>query len=100
MLGDHLYASDNEISCARQILDVYDRVEHSVVGLKVTHADEIHNFGCATGTWQESDTILSITEFSEKPAVEYARQRLRVEGLDADNFLTVFGMYVLVTGDL
>ena len=96
MLGDHLYASDNEVSCARQILDVYDRVEHSVVGLKVTHADEIHNFGCATGTWQESDTILSITEFSEKPAVEYARQRLRVEGLDADNFLTVFGMYVLV----
>lgn len=96
MLGDHLYASDNEVSCARQILDVYDRVEHSVVGLKVTHADEIHNFGCATGTWQGSDTILSITEFSEKPAVEYARQRLRVEGLDADNFLTVFGMYVLV----
>ncbi len=96
MLGDHLYASDSEVSCARQILDVYDRVEHSVVGLKVTHADKIHNFGCATGTWQESDTILSITEFSEKPAVEYARQRLRVEGLDADNFLTVFGMYVLV----
>ena len=96
MLGDHLYASDNEVSCARQILDVYDRVEHSVVGLKVTPADEIHNFGCATGTWQESDTILSITEFYEKPAVEYARQHLRVEGLSADNFLTVFGMYVLV----
>ena len=96
MLGDHLYASDNEVSCARQILDVYDRVEHSVVGLKVTQADEIHNFGCATGTWQESDTILSITEFYEKPAVEYARQRLRVEGLSEDNFLTVFGMYVLV----
>ncbi len=96
MLGDHLYASDNEVSCARQILDVYDRVEHSVVGLKVTHADEIHNFGCATGAWQESDVILSITEFYEKPAVEYARQRLRVEGLSEDNFLTVFGMYVLV----
>jgi UTP-glucose-1-phosphate uridylyltransferase/mevalonate kinase len=96
MLGDHLYASDNEVSCARQILDVYNRVEHSVVGLKVTHADEIHNFGCATGTWQESDTTLSITEFCEKPAVEYARQRLCVEGLSQDNFLTVFGMYVLV----
>ena len=96
MLGDHLYASDNEVSCARQILDTYDRVEHSVVGLKVTHANEIHNFGCATGTWQEPDTVLSITEFYEKPAVEYARQRLRVEGLSEDNFLTVFGMYVLV----
>ena len=96
MLGDHLYASDNDVSCARQLLDVYDRVEHSVVGLKVTHANEIHNFGCATGTWQESDAILSITEFCEKPAVEYARQHLRVEGLNEDDFLTVFGMYVLV----
>lgn len=96
MLGDHLYASDNEVSCARQLLDIYNRVEHSVVGLKATPSDEIHNFGCVTGTWQESNTILSITEFAEKPAVEYARQHLRVDGLAEDNFLTVFGMYVLV----
>ena len=96
MLGDHLYASDNEVSCARQILDIYDRVEHSVVGLKVTPSDQIHNFGCVAGTWHEPDTILSITEFYEKPGVEYAREHLRVEGLDDDEFLTVFGMYVLV----
>ncbi len=96
MLGDHLYASDSEVSCARQILDVYDRVEHSVVGLKTTPSDQIHNFGCVTGAWQESDTILSITEFYEKPDVEYARQHLQVEGMKEDEFLTVFGMYVLV----
>ena len=96
MLGDHLYASDSEVSCARQILDVYDRVEHSVVGLKTTPSDQIHNFGCVTGAWQESDTILSITEFYEKPDVEYARQHLQVEGMKDDEFLTVFGMYVLV----
>ncbi len=96
MLGDHLYASDNKVSCARQILDVYNQVEHSVVGLKATPADQLHNFGCVTGTWQKSDTILSITEFCEKPSVEYARQHLHVEGMDEDNFLTVSGMYVLV----
>ena len=96
MLGDYLYASDNEVSCARQILDVYDRVAHSVVGLKATPADQLYKLGCVTGTWQEPSTILSITEFYEKPAVEYARQRLHVEGMDADEFLTVFGMYVLV----
>ena len=96
MLGDHLYASDNEVSCARQILEVYDQVEHSVVGLKSTPAAQLHNFGCVTGTWQESASILSITEFYEKPDIEYARQHLHVEGLEQDNFLTVFGMYVLV----
>ena len=96
MLGDYLYASDNEVSCARQILDVYDRVAHSVVGLKATPSDQLYKLGCVTGTWQEPSTILSITEFYEKPAVEYARQRLHVEGMDGDEFLTVFGMYVLV----
>ncbi len=95
MLGDHLYTSDDAVSCARQILDIYNRVEHSVVGLKATPANQIHNFGCVTGTWQESETTLSITEFYEKPDVEYARQHLQVEGLDPDEFLTVFGMYVL-----
>ena len=96
MLGDYLYASDNEVSCARQILEVYDRVEHSVVGLQITLADQLHKLGCVTGIWQEPDTRLSITEFYEKPTVEYARQHLHVEGMEEDNFLTVFGMYVLV----
>ena len=96
MLGDYLYASDNDVSCARQLLDIYNRVEHSVVGLKPMPADQLHNLGCVTGTWQESNTILSITEFCEKPDAEYARQHLHVEGMAEDNFLTVFGMYVLV----
>ena len=96
MLGDYIYASDNEVPCARQILDVYDRVEHSVVGLKATPSDQLYKLGCVTGTWQELNTTLSITEFYEKPAVEYARQHLHVEGMDPDEFLTVFGMYVLM----
>ena len=95
MLGDYVYASDNEVSCARQILDVYNQVEHSVVGLKATPADQLHKLGCVTGTWQEPDTLLSITEFYEKPTVEYARQHLHVEGMKEDDFLTVFGMYAL-----
>jgi UTP--glucose-1-phosphate uridylyltransferase len=39
--------------------------------------------------------MLSVTEFSEKPDLEYAREHLRVEGLPEDAFLTVFGQYVL-----
>ncbi len=94
MLGDHLYASDSETSCARQLLDVYDRVGHSVVGLKTSSAEELHNFGCVSGVWQD-DSLLSITEFYEKPPVEYARQHLHVDRMEEDLFLTVFGLYVL-----
>ena len=95
MLGDHLYASDGPLSCARQLLDVYESVNQSVVGLKVTPATDIRKFGCATGVWTEPGSVLSITEFAEKPEPEYAREHLRVDGLDKDHFLTVFGLYVL-----
>jgi UTP-glucose-1-phosphate uridylyltransferase len=95
LLGDHLYAADGEVSCARQLLDVYERVGHSVVGLKVTPAAEVHNFGCVGGAWREPQTVLSITEFFEKPDVDYARKHLHVDGMEDDQFLTLFGQYVL-----
>jgi len=95
MLGDHLYASPREESCTRQVLDVYSRVGQSVVGLKVTPGAEVHNFGCVGGQWQERDRLLSVTEFKEKPDEEYARTHLAVEGMDPNDFLSVFGLYVL-----
>jgi UTP-glucose-1-phosphate uridylyltransferase/galactokinase len=98
MLGDHLYASETDTSCARQLLDVYERVGHSVVGLKVTPADQIRNFGCVGGVWEEPQSVLSISEFAEKPEADYAAEHLRVDGLEADQYLTIFGQYVLEPG--
>ncbi|MCJ7813563.1 sugar phosphate nucleotidyltransferase, partial [bacterium] len=87
MLGDHLYASKSEKSCAQQLMDVYDRIRQNVVGLKVTPVEQLHQFGCATGTWKEADSILSVTEFSEKPSIEYAREHLHVDGMKEDFYL-------------
>ena len=95
MLGDHLYESYDDVSCTRQLLDVYDRVGHSVVGLQVSDVDELRNFGCVTGVWDEEGSTLSITEFYEKPNPDYARQHLLVEGMGDDQFLTLSGLYVL-----
>jgi UTP-glucose-1-phosphate uridylyltransferase/mevalonate kinase len=95
MLGDHIYASENEVSCSKQILDIYERIGHSIVGLKVTPADEIHKFGCIGGIWRNRNSLLSITEISEKPEIEYAREHLSVEDMDKDTFLTIFGLYIL-----
>jgi UTP-glucose-1-phosphate uridylyltransferase/mevalonate kinase len=95
MLGDHLYASETAVSCARQLVDIYEKANQSVVGLKVTPAGEIRKFGCAAGVWKEANRILSITEFAEKPEPAYAQEHLRVDGLDEGQFLTVFGLYVL-----
>jgi UTP-glucose-1-phosphate uridylyltransferase/mevalonate kinase len=97
LLGDHLYASKSEKSCARQLLDVHEREGKSVVGLKVTPADAIKSFGTATGSWQEGEegSVLHITEFAEKPEPDYAHEHLHVDGMADDDFLTVFGLYVL-----
>lgn len=95
MLGDHLYASAIDRSCAGQLMDVYEKTGMSVVGLKAMPADQVKHFGCVTGMWQKEGEILSITEFAEKPDVEYARANLKVDGLQEDTFLTVFGIYIL-----
>jgi UTP-glucose-1-phosphate uridylyltransferase len=82
MLGDHLYVSDTEVPCARQLLEVYDQHGTSVVGLKKTPEQEIVNFGVVAGVWEEPGRLLAISEFAEKPNLEYARTNLHVESLE------------------
>jgi UTP--glucose-1-phosphate uridylyltransferase len=57
----------------------------------------IANFGTVAGEWlkEEEDRLLNVTEFSEKPTVDYARNNLRISGLPDDQYLTVFGQYII-----
>ncbi|WP_341526935.1 UTP--glucose-1-phosphate uridylyltransferase [Nostoc sp. UHCC 0302] len=95
MLGDHIYASDTEKSCARQILDIYEQVNKSVVSLTTIPTEILYKAGCVTGVWQEFNSILEVTQLYEKPSIEYAYQHLRVEGIADNEFLCIFGLYVL-----
>lgn len=95
MLGDHIYASDIEKSCASQLLDVYEQVNQSVVSLTTTPAENLHTSGCVTGVWQELNSILKVTQLYEKPTIEYAQQHLRVQGMAENEFLCIFGLYLL-----
>ncbi len=38
---------------------------------------------------------MKINEIYEKPTLEYARRNLRVSGMNNDEFLGIFGLYVL-----
>jgi UTP-glucose-1-phosphate uridylyltransferase len=96
MLGDHIYRSESEHSCAQQLIEAYSKHGKSVLGLRRTPEDMIANFGTATGVWiEEDENLLNITEFAEKPTVDYARNNLRVTGLPEDEYLTVFGQYII-----
>lgn len=95
LLGDHIYASDGEMTCAQQLVNVYTKLNQSTVGLKITPIEEIGKFGCVTGTWEEAGELLTITEFAEKPDVNYALNHLQTPGVDENQFLTLFGQYLL-----
>jgi UTP-glucose-1-phosphate uridylyltransferase/mevalonate kinase len=95
MLGDHIYRSTSERSCARQLLDAYQQHGVSMVGIRLTSESQISNFGTVGGVWAEDKEILSVTEFAEKPTVDYARQNLRIPGLADGDYMTVFGQYII-----
>ena len=95
MLGDHIYRSTTEVSCARQLLEAYQQHGINLLGLRRTAEDQIANFGTVTGVWIEEDKLLNVTEFAEKPTVDYARTSLRIPGFPEGDYLTVFGQYVL-----
>lgn len=95
LLGDHVYTSDLDISCAKQMADIYQQIGTSVLGITVMNADIIHKAGCVSGTWKTDKSILEIRQIYEKPTLEYAREHLTVTGMAADEFLGIFGMYIL-----
>jgi UTP-glucose-1-phosphate uridylyltransferase len=97
MLGDHIYRSESDTSCARQLIETYNKHNISVLGLRRTPEEMIANFGTAAGTWlaEHENTLLYVTEFAEKPTVDYARHNLRIPGLPENEYLTVFGQYII-----
>jgi UTP--glucose-1-phosphate uridylyltransferase len=95
LLGDHIYTSDCQASCAKQLIEVYQKISSSTIGLTVMPGKIIHKAGCVTGVWQEVNSILSITKMVEKPDLEFARSHLYLEGMEVDCFLAFFGLYVL-----
>ena len=94
MLGDHVFRSRTDVPCAAQMIAAYEASDATVVGLAPTPPEEVSNFGAAGGVWVDGGTRLAITEFAEKPSVDYAREKLRVEGVE-DGFLCFFGLYAL-----
>jgi UTP--glucose-1-phosphate uridylyltransferase len=95
LLGDHIYTSFIDKNCVSQLLYVYQQLGKTTIGMRVSPATEIHHYGCIMGQWQAMDAVLEITELHEKPKIEYAQQHLRVRGMANNEFLAVFGLYVL-----
>ena len=95
MLGDHIYRSNGQTSCARQMVECYNQHGLSVVGLKRTPEEDISSFGVVNGVWLEEQRVMNITEFAEKPPLDYARTNLHPPRTPDGEYLTVFGQYII-----
>ncbi|MDT8389094.1 MAG: sugar phosphate nucleotidyltransferase [Lentisphaeria bacterium] len=97
MLGDHLYVSDTDTPCAKQLVDAYDAADGklSVVGVYVEEGQNVCHYGTVAALPTESADLYQVSEFAEKPSLDYARQNLVTAGLAPDHFLCVYGQYVL-----
>ncbi len=94
-LGDHIYRSRRGVSCARQLIDVYQKYQTGCIGLTPMTEDIIHKAGIVMGDWLPSNNIIEITQLAEKPTLDYARSYLQIEGLPEKTYLGVFGLYIL-----
>jgi UTP--glucose-1-phosphate uridylyltransferase len=95
MLGDHIYTSGASKRCARQTLDIYEKYGTSVSAVQQTPAELLHLFGTVRGRLvQENPRVYEVDHIFEKPSLEYAEKRLRVEGLLFGVYLCFFGMHI------
>lgn len=96
LLGDHLYISESDVSCAKQLADVYTQVGQSVTSLDLCHESELSLNGIVHGSPSaESSRLFTLAQISEKPTVEFAREHLRVEGIPEKQYLCNFGIDLL-----
>ena len=96
LLGDHLYISESDVSCAKQLVDVYTQVGQSVTSLDLCPENELSRNGIVHGNPSaESPQLFTLAQISEKPTVEFAQEYLRVEGIPEKQYLCNFGIDLL-----
>jgi UTP--glucose-1-phosphate uridylyltransferase len=95
-LGDHLFRGGNE-SCHSQLMKAYDACGgKSVSAVNRIGADDLKGYGTIAGKRrQATPELIDVSLIIEKPSIEVARKKLRVDGLGADAFLGWFGMHIL-----
>lgn len=95
-LGDHLFRGGAR-SCHSRLIEAYELCAgKSVSAVNRIRAAELKGYGTIAGKRLPGrPELISVTQIIEKPAIETARQSLRVDGLKEGEFLGWFGMHAL-----
>ena len=77
LLGDDLV--DSKIPCTKQMIDIYDKYQKSVVALMEVPSEEVSKFGICAGK-QIVDRVYDLSMMVEKPDLKDAPSRLAIVG--------------------
>ncbi len=96
LVGDHLYVSGTQKSCASQLVEIARAENCAVSAVQATHESKLPYYGAVGGHLTAARKgLYEISEVLEKPTPTEAEQRLIVPGLRAGHYLCFFGMHVL-----
>jgi len=96
LVGDHLYVSHSDKSCAEQLVSVAESQSCTVSAVQATRESLLPYFGAVSGQRQPGSLdIFRVDTVIEKPTPTEAEQRLIVSGMRAGYYLCFFGMHVL-----
>ena len=97
VLSDHIYKSDNEVSCAKQLIDKWEKYpDCSIASFYPVPQNRVKHYGTASGSWLDSNqSIFRLNQFVEKPSPEFAAENLKMDSLPQNHFLCVYGQYIL-----
>jgi UTP--glucose-1-phosphate uridylyltransferase len=95
-VGDHLYVSQAEQSCAQQLVEVAEMQDCAVSSVQATRESLLPYYGTIGGRRLAGHRDLyEVEAVVEKPTPTEAELQLIVPGLRAGHYLCFFGMHVL-----
>ena len=96
LVGDHLYLSNTDEACSRQLIKVANEHDCAVSAVQSTRENKLSYFGIVSGRHiPRRDDLYEVERVVEKPTPTFAEQELVTPGLRSGHYLGFFGMHVL-----
>ncbi len=96
LVGDHVYISQREEGCAKQLVNLANEEACAVSGVQASRETLLPYFGAVGGHRTGSgNDLYEISKVLEKPTPTLAEQELNIAGLRASHYLCLSGMHVL-----
>ncbi|MEM7331685.1 MAG: sugar phosphate nucleotidyltransferase [Chloroflexota bacterium] len=96
LVGDHIYISRTDMSCAQHLVQVAQAENCAVSAVQATRESYLPYFGVVGGSRVKGrQELYQIETILEKPTPTKAEQQLMIPGLRSGHYLCFFGMHVL-----